>query len=166
MAAVSAEFVHLLAIAGRLNGRISGTAHGTVMPHVAQVAATGGPPALVDTGDVISLDAEASRIGRRFPQRNWPGGSRTQPPSRASPAPTVAGNGSASISFSRPTPVRIWTSAWESVSRRSAVSRTDGRAGGLRSTDPALLAQLEKAVPGGVASRASERLSVAHDASR
>jgi dihydroxy-acid dehydratase len=44
------------------DGRMSGTAYGTVVLHVAPEAAAGGPLALVRTGDVISLDVEGRRI--------------------------------------------------------------------------------------------------------
>jgi dihydroxy-acid dehydratase len=44
------------------DGRMSGTAYGTVVLHVAPEAAAGGPLALVRTGDVISLDVERRRI--------------------------------------------------------------------------------------------------------
>jgi dihydroxy-acid dehydratase len=44
------------------DGRMSGTAYGTVVLHVAPEAAAGGPLALVRTGDVISLDVAARRI--------------------------------------------------------------------------------------------------------
>ncbi|NUT48674.1 MAG: dihydroxy-acid dehydratase [Saccharothrix sp.] len=44
------------------DGRMSGTAYGTVVLHVAPEAAAGGPLARVRTGDVISLDVEARRI--------------------------------------------------------------------------------------------------------
>jgi dihydroxy-acid dehydratase len=44
------------------DGRMSGTAYGTVVLHVAPEAAAGGPLALVRTGDVITLDVEARRI--------------------------------------------------------------------------------------------------------
>ncbi|MFE3849661.1 IlvD/Edd family dehydratase [Streptomyces griseorubiginosus] len=49
------------------DGRMSGTAYGTVVLHVAPEAAAGGPLALVRTGDVISLDAEARRIDLEVP---------------------------------------------------------------------------------------------------
>jgi dihydroxy-acid dehydratase len=38
------------------DGRMSGTAYGTVVLHVAPEAAVGGPLALVQTGDIIELD--------------------------------------------------------------------------------------------------------------
>jgi len=44
------------------DGRMSGTAYGTVILHVSPEAAAGGPLARVKTGDVIALDVEARRI--------------------------------------------------------------------------------------------------------
>jgi dihydroxy-acid dehydratase len=44
------------------DGRMSGTAYGTVVLHVAPEAAAGGPLGLVRTGDIISLDVEARRL--------------------------------------------------------------------------------------------------------
>ncbi|OLR93042.1 IlvD/Edd family dehydratase [Actinokineospora bangkokensis] len=44
------------------DGRMSGTAYGTVVLHVAPEAAAGGPLALVRTGDRITLDVPARRI--------------------------------------------------------------------------------------------------------
>jgi dihydroxy-acid dehydratase len=44
------------------DGRMSGTAYGTVVLHVAPEAAAGGPLAVVQTGDVVSLDVDARRI--------------------------------------------------------------------------------------------------------
>jgi dihydroxy-acid dehydratase len=44
------------------DGRMSGTAYGTVVLHVAPEAAAGGPLALVRTGDVIVLDVAARRL--------------------------------------------------------------------------------------------------------
>jgi dihydroxy-acid dehydratase len=44
------------------DGRMSGTAYGTVVLHVTPEAAAGGPLGLVQTGDVISLDVAARRI--------------------------------------------------------------------------------------------------------
>src|SRR3954452_2391832 len=48
-------------------GRMSGTAYGTVVLHVAPEAAAGGPLARVRTGDVISLDVPARRIDVELP---------------------------------------------------------------------------------------------------
>src|SRR5690606_32642529 len=44
------------------DARMSGTAYGTVVLHVAPEAAAGGPLALVRTGDMISLDVAARRL--------------------------------------------------------------------------------------------------------
>ncbi|MGH8889182.1 MAG: IlvD/Edd family dehydratase [Acidothermaceae bacterium] len=44
------------------DGRMSGTAYGTVVLHVSPEAASGGPLAHVRTGDVIMLDVESRRI--------------------------------------------------------------------------------------------------------
>jgi dihydroxy-acid dehydratase len=44
------------------DGRMSGTAYGTVVLHVAPEAAAGGPLALVRTGDRITLDVPAGRL--------------------------------------------------------------------------------------------------------
>jgi dihydroxy-acid dehydratase len=44
------------------DGRMSGTAYGTVVLHVAPEAAAGGPLALIRTGDVVVLDVPARRI--------------------------------------------------------------------------------------------------------
>jgi len=41
---------------------MSGTAFGTIVLHIAPEAAVGGPLAVVQTGDRISLDVEARRI--------------------------------------------------------------------------------------------------------
>jgi len=49
------------------DGRMSGTAYGTVVLHVSPEAAAGGPLALVRTGDVISLDVGARRIHLEVP---------------------------------------------------------------------------------------------------
>lgn len=49
------------------DGRMSGTAYGTVVLHVAPEAAAGGPLALVRTGDVISLDVRARRVDLEVP---------------------------------------------------------------------------------------------------
>jgi dihydroxy-acid dehydratase len=44
------------------DGRMSGTAYGTVVLHVAPEAAAGGPLALVQDGDLIALDVPARRL--------------------------------------------------------------------------------------------------------
>ena len=44
------------------DARMSGTAYGTVVLHVAPESAAGGPLALVKTGDVIELDVPARKL--------------------------------------------------------------------------------------------------------
>jgi dihydroxyacid dehydratase/phosphogluconate dehydratase len=60
------------------DGRMSGTAYGTVVLHVAPEAAAGGPLGLVRTGDVVTLDVAARRIDVEVPDgelaRRRPGG--------------------------------------------------------------------------------------------
>ena len=51
------------------DGRMSGTAYGTVVLHVAPEAAAGGPLALVRTGDVIVLDVAGRRLDARRARR-------------------------------------------------------------------------------------------------
>ncbi|MEV7608596.1 IlvD/Edd family dehydratase [Microbacterium sp. NPDC089320] len=49
------------------DGRMSGTAYGTVILHVTPEAAAGGPLALAQTGDWISLDVRAGRLDLDVP---------------------------------------------------------------------------------------------------
>jgi L-arabonate dehydrase len=49
------------------DGRMSGTAYGTVVLHVAPEAAAGGPLALVETGDWITLDVPARTLSLDVP---------------------------------------------------------------------------------------------------
>ena len=44
------------------DGRMSGTAYGTIILHVSPEAAAGGPLALVQTGDIIVLDLPARSL--------------------------------------------------------------------------------------------------------
>jgi dihydroxy-acid dehydratase len=44
------------------DGRMSGTAYGTVVLHVAPEAAAGGPLGLIRSGDIIELDVAARRL--------------------------------------------------------------------------------------------------------
>ena len=44
------------------DGRMSGTAEGTVVLHVAPEAAAGGPLALIRNGDLVGIDVEARKI--------------------------------------------------------------------------------------------------------
>ena len=49
------------------DGRMSGTAYGTVILHVTPEAAAGGPLALVQTGDWISVDVRGRRLDLEVP---------------------------------------------------------------------------------------------------
>ena len=44
------------------DARMSGTAFGTIVLHVAPEAAVGGPLALVESGDIIEIDVDARRL--------------------------------------------------------------------------------------------------------
>jgi dihydroxy-acid dehydratase len=83
------------------DGRMSGTAYGTVVLHVAPEAAAGGPLALVETGDWITLDVPARTLTLEVPEDEpaaaKPGIRRLRPPPAAGPACTP-------ITSSRPTP--------------------------------------------------------------
>jgi len=50
------------------DGRMSGTAYGTVVLHVAPEAAAGGPLARIRTGDIVELDVEKRRVDVAVPQ--------------------------------------------------------------------------------------------------
>jgi dihydroxy-acid dehydratase len=51
------------------DARMSGTAFGTVVLHVAPESAIGGPLGLVENGDLVELDVEAGRIELRVEER-------------------------------------------------------------------------------------------------
>jgi dihydroxy-acid dehydratase len=53
------------------DGRMSGTAYGTVVLHVAPEAAAGGPLAKVRTGDMIILDIASRRLDADVPAAEW-----------------------------------------------------------------------------------------------
>jgi dihydroxy-acid dehydratase len=61
------------------DGRMSGTAYGTVVLHVTPEAAAGGPLALVQTGDFITLDVPARRLDLDIPDSEL----RRRTPNRA-----------------------------------------------------------------------------------
>src|SRR6478735_3648793 len=53
------------------DGRMSGTAYGTVVLHVAPEAAAGGPLARLRTGDVVALDVPNRRLDVELPPDEW-----------------------------------------------------------------------------------------------
>jgi len=61
------------------DGRMSGTAYGTVILHVTPEAAAGGPLAVVQTGDLISLDVAARRIEVEVPDGDLASRTPNQP---------------------------------------------------------------------------------------
>jgi dihydroxy-acid dehydratase len=64
------------------DGRMSGTAYGTVVLHVTPEAAAGGPLALVQTGDFVTLDVPARRLDLDVPDSEL----RRRTPNRATAA--------------------------------------------------------------------------------
>lgn len=70
------------------DGRMSGTAYGTVILHASPEAAAGGPLAVVKDGDVISLDVPERRIDVRVSDREW-----ARRMSQVSPPPLETGRG-------------------------------------------------------------------------
>ena len=70
------------------DGRMSGTAYGTVVLHVAPEAAAGGPLDRVRTGDWITLDVPGRRLDVDVRRMSSPPGSRRRPPRPRSPGPT------------------------------------------------------------------------------
>ena len=108
------------------DGRMSGTAYGTVVLHVAPEAAAGGPLALVRTGDWITLDVPSRLLTLEVPddelerrRAEW-----TPPPPHASRGWTA----STPSTSSRPTPAATWTSSSAAAGARSAATRTEGPA--------------------------------------
>lgn len=66
------------------DARMSGTSFGTVVLHVAPESATGGPLALVQTGDEITLDVPARRLDLHIAADEWQArAARFQPPAPA-----------------------------------------------------------------------------------
>ena len=70
------------------DGRMSGTAYGTVVLHVAPEAAAGGPLALVRTGDPIVLDVPARRLHLDVPDAELARRTPSAAAAAASAAPT------------------------------------------------------------------------------
>ena len=62
------------------DARMSGTAYGTVVLHVAPEAAAGGPLALVQTGDMIEVDVEGRSLHLEVPGVELEGRKRTWEP--------------------------------------------------------------------------------------
>jgi dihydroxy-acid dehydratase len=72
------------------DGRMSGTAYGTVVLHVAPEAAAGGPLGLVRTGDPVVLDVPARRLHLDVPPEDL---ARRTPPEAATTAYAAPSSG-------------------------------------------------------------------------
>lgn len=70
------------------DGRMSGTAYGTVVLHVAPEAAAGGPLGLVRDGDMIVLDVDARRLDIEVPAEEWAAREPSPAMTRAFAAPS------------------------------------------------------------------------------
>src|SRR5262245_204124 len=53
------------------DGRFSGGTHGLVVGHIAPEAWTGGPIALLKSGDRITIDADAKRLDADLGEAEW-----------------------------------------------------------------------------------------------
>jgi dihydroxy-acid dehydratase len=53
------------------DARMSGTAYGTVILHVAPESAAGGPLALLRDGDMVVVDVPARRLDVEVPEAEW-----------------------------------------------------------------------------------------------
>ena len=83
------------------DARMSGTAYGTVVLHVAPESAAGGPLGLVRTGDPIALDVAARTLHLDVPDAEL---ARREPVTRGRPARRpAAGSSSTASTSSRPT---------------------------------------------------------------
>ncbi|BEL01894.1 IlvD/Edd family dehydratase [Actinoplanes sichuanensis] len=70
------------------DGRMSGTAYGTVVLHVTPEAAAGGPLAKVRTGDMIVLDVAGRRLDADVPAAEWAAREPSPEAAKAYAAPT------------------------------------------------------------------------------
>ena len=108
------------------DARMSGTAYGTVVLHVAPEAAAGGPLALVRTGDWITLDVPSRTLTLEVPDEELDR-RRSAVDRRRRRTPAEAGPGSTPSTSSRPTPDATWTSWSAAAATRSAATRTENR---------------------------------------
>ena len=109
------------------DGRMSGTAYGTVVLHVAPEAAAGGPLSLVQTGDWIELDVPNRSITLDVPDRSSLR-ARERSRGRCVRDRPAGGRSSTSSTFARRIPAPTSTSWWDRAAQRSDASRTE-RAG-------------------------------------
>jgi hypothetical protein len=109
------------------DARMSRTAYGTVVLHVAPESAAGGPLALVRNGDPIVLDVPARRIELDVPTEELSrrAGSPTAQAAYAAPA-SGWGSTRTCSTCCRPIEVPISTSSLVGEGIGSAANRTDG----------------------------------------
>jgi dihydroxy-acid dehydratase len=53
------------------DGRFSGATHGLMVGHIAPEAATGGPIALLQDGDEVTIDVDRRSISTSVPEQEW-----------------------------------------------------------------------------------------------
>ena len=98
------------------DGRMSGTAYGTVVLHVTPEAAAGGPLGRIRTGDFVVLDVAARRLDVDLPQdeldRREPAPDAVSAYARPTRGRRAAGRASTCERCSRPTPVPTSTFWW------------------------------------------------------
>ena len=113
------------------DARMSGTAYGTVVLHVAPEAAVGGPLALVRDGDIIELDVEARRLHLDVTDEEL---ARRRAGWTAPPPPGVSGGyrSSTSITCCRPTAAPISISCWAAAATRCRENRIRRETSGIR----------------------------------
>ena len=104
------------------DARMSGTAYGTVILHVAPEAAVGGPPAFVHTGDIVCLDLKGRSLSLDVPDEELNRRQATMRGQRPMRRQLVAGRSSTSTTSCRRTLGRISISLWEEVGTRSCVN--------------------------------------------
>ena len=119
------------------DGRMSGTAYGTVVLHVAPEAAAGGPLGVVRTGDYIVLDVPARLLSVEVPADELADAGADAATVEAFAAPG-RGLGAA---LRRPRPAgqhrrRPRLPAWAPAATRSPASRTERRCTGRRVNSP------------------------------
>ncbi len=118
------------------DARMSGTAYGTVVLHVAPESAAGGPLSLVRDGDMIVLDVPARRLDLDVPPEEL---AQRQPSEAAEAAYTsrcAGGSASTSTTSCRRTRVPTWTSWSAPAATRSPATPTDRLIGAARRPSP------------------------------
>nr|BFF25338.1 hypothetical protein GCM10025732_33030 [Glycomyces mayteni] len=107
------------------DGRMSGTAYGTVVLHVTPEAAAGGPWPWCGPATPSSSTSPPGASTSTSPRPNSPPARRAPPPSTGTPSPPAAGSASTSTTSPRPTPVPTSTSSRDRAARRSTANPTE-----------------------------------------